>query len=59
MDQYASAFHYFLVTIKYNPSVGKTFMFLGICLWKLGDMENAFNAYMKATELDDKDEIIY
>ena len=58
MEQYSSAFHFFLVTIKYNPNVGKTFMLLGICLWKLGDMENAYNSYARAIELDETDESI-
>lgn len=34
-------------------------MFLGICLWKLGDMENSYNAYSRAGDLDPEDQIIY
>lgn len=59
LEQYSSAFHFFLVSAKYNSGVGTTFMLLGVCLWKLGDGENAYNSYVRATELDNKDETIY
>jgi len=53
------AFHYFLTSIKYNPSNGEAYMLLAVCLNKLEDPSNAYNAFEKACNLDPNNPTIY
>lgn len=51
-EQYASAFHYFRCSINLKPDFASSYMYLGIVLSKLGDVENAYDAYEKAIEME-------
>lgn len=59
MEQYSSAFHYILTSIKYNQQNAQAYMFLGICLKELNDNGNAYNAYMKAIDIEPENHLIY
>lgn len=52
MKVYATAFHYFLTSVKYNPQHAEGYTYLGVCLNKLGEPASAFNAFEKATQID-------
>lgn len=56
---YSVAFHYFLTSIKYNPQNSEAYTLLGVCLNRLDDPANAFNAYEKACTIDSKNHIVY
>jgi tetratricopeptide (TPR) repeat protein len=56
---YSVAFHYFLTSIKYNPQNAEAYMLLGVCLNKLQDPANAFNAFEKACTIDPKNHMIF
>ena len=51
--QHASAFHYFSAAINLKPEFAHSYMYLGIALSKLEDLENACLAYERAIELED------
>jgi len=51
--QYASAFHYFSAAINLKPDFAHSYMYLGVALAKLEDIENACLAYERAMELED------
>jgi len=57
--QYASAFHYFSVTINWKADFSNSYMYLGITLNKLNDFPSACQAFEKALELEDNDCAIY
>lgn len=59
MEQYSSAFHYLLTSIKYNQENAQAYMFLGICLKELNDNVNSYNAFSKATQLDPDNHMIF
>jgi Bardet-Biedl syndrome 4 protein len=59
MEQYSSAFHYFLVSIKFNSSNAQAYMFLGICLNEMNDSANSFNSFSRAIQLDPENHLIY
>lgn len=59
MEQYSSAFHYFLVSIKFNSGNAQAYMFLGICLNEMNDSANAFNSFGRAVQLDPDNHLIY
>ncbi|XP_068147856.1 Bardet-Biedl syndrome 4 protein homolog [Drosophila tropicalis] len=47
-EQYASAFHTLAAAINLRKDNAECYMLLGLCLRKLDDMENAFNAFERA-----------
>lgn len=59
MEQYASAFHFILVSIKFNPQNAQAYMFLGICLNEMNDPANAYNSFNKAIQLEPENHLIY
>lgn len=56
--QYASSFHYFNAAISLNPFFATSYMYLGLALSNLGDIENACGAYEKALSMEE-DFLIY
>ena len=57
--QYAAAFNYFSAAINLRPTFAHTYMYLGVTLARLGDLDNAFHAYERAIGKDDTDPIFY
>lgn len=57
--QYASAFHYFSVSINWKGDFSNSYMYLGITLDKLNDFESACEAFEKALSLEKNDCQIY
>jgi len=49
---YASAFHYFSASINLKPDFPSSYMYLGMTLARLDDVENACAAYDKAIEME-------
>lgn len=56
---YSVSFHYFMSSIKYNPQNSESYMLLGVCLNKLSDPANAYNAYQKACTMDPENHMTY
>ena len=54
-EQYTSAFQYFQSAISLKSDFANSYMYLGICLHKLGDFDNSVSAFKKAIELDPND----
>jgi Bardet-Biedl syndrome 4 protein len=50
--QYASAFHFLSTSINLKPDFASTYAYLGVCLARIDDFENACNAYEKAIALE-------
>lgn len=50
--QYASAYHFLSASASMRPNIYQTFMYLGITLSRLGDFNNACNAYENAIALE-------
>jgi len=50
--QYASAFHYLSASINLKPDFPSTYMYLGVTLARLNDVENACHAYEKAISME-------
>jgi Bardet-Biedl syndrome 4 protein len=46
--QYASAYHYFSSSITLKPDFFNSYMYLGITLNKLGDLDSSLRAFEKA-----------
>ena len=59
MEQFSSAFHHLLVSIKHNPQNAQAYMYLGISLKDLGDNANAYNAFTRAVSLEPENHLIY
>lgn len=57
--QYAAAFNYFSAAINLRPTFAHTYMYLGVTLARLGDLDNALHAYERAIGKDDADPIFY
>ena len=53
--QYATAFNHLSAAINLKPSFANTYMWLGVTLANLGDLDNACNAYERAIEKDPGD----
>lgn len=51
VNRYASAFHYFSASIELNPSFAVSYMYMGLCLNKLNDFQNACLSFEKAMEV--------
>ena len=51
-EQYASAFHYLSASINFKPDFASSYIYLGVCLSRLDDFENACSAYEKAIRMD-------
>jgi Bardet-Biedl syndrome 4 protein len=49
---YASAFHYFSASINLKPDFPSSYMYLGMTLSRLDDVDNACAAYDKAIEME-------
>lgn len=56
---YSVGFHYFLTSIKYNPQNSEAYMLLGVCLNKLQDPANAYNAFEKACSIDPNNHLVF
>lgn len=56
---YSVAFHYFLTSIKYHPQNAEAYMLLGVCLNKLQDPANAYNAFEKACSIEPNNHMVY
>lgn len=56
--QFASAFHFFSAAINLKHEFAPAYMYLGIALARLEDVDNARHAYDKAIELDGSDHVI-
>jgi tetratricopeptide (TPR) repeat protein len=54
-QQYASAFNYLSAAINLKPNFSHSYMYLGVTLARLGDLENAGHAYERAIEKDPGD----
>lgn len=50
--RYVSAFHYLSAAISLHADYAPAYMFLGVCLSLLNDVENACQAYEKALSID-------
>lgn len=50
--QHASAFHYFSASINLKPDFASSYMYLGITLARLEDIDNACSAYDKAISIE-------
>jgi Bardet-Biedl syndrome 4 protein len=46
--QYASAYHYFSSAINLKADFSNTYMYLGITLNRIGDVESAYKSFEKA-----------
>lgn len=57
--QYVTAFNYFSATINLRPSFAHAYMYLGVTLARLGDMDNAYHAYQRALEKDLREPVFY
>lgn len=57
--QYAAAFNYFSAAINLRPSFAHTYMYLGVTLARLGDMENAYHAYQRALDKETREPVFY
>eukprot|EP00892_Ulva_mutabilis_P012887 jgi/Ulvmu1/9971/UM059_0020.1 len=57
--QHAAAFNYFSAAINLRPTFAHTYMYLGVTLARLGDLDNAFHAYERAIGKDGNDPIFY
>lgn len=57
--QYAAAFNYFSAAINLRPSFAHTYMYLGVTLARLGDMENAYQSYQRALEKEKQEPVFY
>jgi Bardet-Biedl syndrome 4 protein len=58
-QQYASAYHYFTVASNLKPDFSNNYMFLGITLNHLKDIESSVQAFDKAIELDSTDAMVF
>lgn len=56
--QHASAFHYFSASINLKPDFASSYMYLGITLARLEDIDNACSAYDKALTIE-KDHLFF
>lgn len=50
--QYASAFHYLSASINLKPDFASSYVYLGVCLSRIDDFENACSAYEKAISME-------
>jgi Bardet-Biedl syndrome 4 protein len=57
-QQYAAAFNSFSAAINLQPSFASSYMYLGVTLARLGDMDNACQAYERAVEKDSQDALL-
>ncbi len=57
--QYASAYHYFSAAINLKADFSNTYMYLGITLNRIGDVDSAYKSFEKALQLDSNDCTIY
>jgi Bardet-Biedl syndrome 4 protein len=54
-QQYASAFHYLSSSITIKGDSATSYMYLGLALSRLDDLDNAIIAYQKALTMDPTD----
>jgi Bardet-Biedl syndrome 4 protein len=57
--QYAAAFNYFSAAINLRPSFAHTYMYLGITLARLGDMDNACQSYQRALDKEKSEPVFH
>lgn len=50
--QYASAFHYLSASINLKPDFASSYAYLGLCLSRIDDFDNACSAYEKAIHME-------
>jgi len=57
--QYASAYHFFSAAINLKPDFSNSYMYLGITLNRLGDLDSSCQAFEKALQLEANDCTIF
>lgn len=59
INDYSNAIDNYLEVIKLDPSIGRIYCNLGLCLWEKDFLEEAIIAYQKAVSLDGENEITF